>query len=140
VLDQWPAQELIRVIDSRVKRDWPARWAEAGGEFFGPRMVALKNDPIWTRLSRFGLPYPPFDFNSGMDVRDVDRDEAMALGLIDRDTQIAPQSRDFNTDLQASPEVRDAALKEALAEQLKGIGAFIGGVLRFVGTGGGSLV
>lgn len=133
VLDQWPAQELVRVIDSKEKRDWASRWAEAGGLFFGGRMIALKNDPIWQKLSRFGTPYPPFDFNSGMDVSDIDRDEATALGLISDDIQIAPQDRDFNSDLQATPEVNSAALKEALSESLSGVAQFVGGVLRLVG-------
>lgn len=157
VLDMWPAQELIRVRDSKVPRDWSARWAEAGGEFFassaagslgtntgplaggnggGARMIALKNDPIWTRLSRFGTPYPPFDFNSGMDVQDVDRAEAVALGLIDRDTVIFPQDRDFNQDLKASPEVRSSSLATALQESLTDAGvrtSFVGGVLRYLG-------
>ncbi|MBI5770831.1 MAG: hypothetical protein HZA93_23845 [Verrucomicrobia bacterium] len=134
VLDQWPAQELVRVIDSREKRDWAARWAAAGGQFFDGRMVALKNDPLWSRLSRFGTPYPPFDFNSGMDVQDIDRGEAEDLGLIDRDTELFPQDRDFNTDLAATPEVRDASLRDALAESLAGRARFdAGGVLRLVG-------
>jgi hypothetical protein len=30
-----------------------------------PRMIARKDSPIWEALSRFGTPYPPFDFNSG---------------------------------------------------------------------------
>lgn len=139
VLAQWPAQELVRVIDSEHPRDWAQRWAEAGGTFYAGRMIALKNDPrdpgFWSRLSRFGTPYPPFDFNSGMDVQDIDRDEAEALGVIDPTTTIAPQSRDFNTDLQATPEVRSAALKDALGETLSGVAQFIGGVLRFTGGG-----
>lgn len=129
VLDLWPAQELIRVRDSEVPRDWAARWADAGGEFFGGRMIALKNDPIWTRISRFGVPYAPFDFNSGMDVQDIDRLQAVELGLLGLDTHVAPQSRDFNTDLKATPEVRDSALKEALTEAVP-FAKFIGGVLR----------
>lgn len=133
ILDQWPAQELIRVIDSEVPRNWAQRWADAGGTFYGGRMIARKNDPIWQKISRFGLPYAPFDFNSGMDVEDIDRDEAIELGVIDRDTAIVAQSRDFNTDLQATPEVRDAALKEALSENLAGLARFIDGVLRFTG-------
>lgn len=136
VLDQWPAQELIRVIDSRVPRDWATRWAEAGGQFFGDRMIALKNDPIWTRISRFGLPYPPFDFNSGMDVADVDRETAIEAGLIDENTELLPQDRDFNQDLQASPEVRSASLRNALAEALQGVASFgADGVLRVNGGG-----
>lgn len=133
ILDQWPAQELVRVIDSEHPRDWPARWAEAGGQFFGGRMIALKNDPIWTKISRFGTPYPPFDFNSGMDVEDIDREEAVALGLIDRDTELLPQDRGFNDDLQASPEVRSEALATALQEHFAGVAEFIDGVLRYTG-------
>lgn len=136
VLDLWPAQELVREIETEKQRDWPARWAAAGGEFFGGRMIALRNDPIWSRLSRFGLPYPPFDFNSGMGVQDVDRDEAVALGLIDRDTELLPEDRGFNTDLQASPDVRGNALAEALQSSLRDSGIeadFVNGVLRFLG-------
>jgi len=131
VLDQWPAQELIRARVAKVPRDWAQRWTDAGGTFYGGRMIALKNDPIWRRLSRFGLPYPPFDFNSGMDLDPIDRDEAVAFGLIDRDTQLFPQDRDFNTDLAASPQVRSSSLKEALQEHFSGRASFdTEGVLR----------
>jgi hypothetical protein len=47
--------------------------------------IALKTSPIWTALSAFGHPYPPFDWGSGMDVRDVSADRAIELGLISRD-------------------------------------------------------
>lgn len=135
ILDQWPAQELIRVQETRVQRDWAARWAAAGGTFFDGRMIALKNDPIWKAISRFGTPYPPFDFNSGMDVLDVDRDTAIEAGLIDRDTVVEPQSRDFNTDLQASPAVNNTALRSALEDALQGVAKFTAdGVLRLVGA------
>lgn len=131
ILDQWPAQELVRVRDSEHPRDWLSRWAAAGGKFWdGDRMIALKNDRIWVNISRFGQPYPPFDFNSGMDVQDVDREEAVALGLIDPDIKLLPQSRDFNTDLAATPEVRDAALKDGLLESLGPAFEFLGGILR----------
>lgn len=133
ILDQWPAQELIRVRDAAEPRDWSKRWEEAGGEFFDGRMIALKNSPVWLKISAFQLPYPPFDFNSGMDVIDVSRDEAIDLGLIDRDTELLPESRDFNTDLQATPEVRSAALQEALLDQVGTFAKFVGGVLRYVG-------
>ena len=133
VLDQWPAQELVRIQEADQPRDWPGRWAAAGGTFFDGRMIALKNDPIWKAISRFGTPYPPFDFNSHMDVEDVDRDTAIEAGLIDRDTEIAPQSRDFNTDLQATPDVNSAALRNALAESLQGIANWAAdGVLRLI--------
>lgn len=125
VLDEWPAQELIRVRDAEKPRDWQQRWIDAGGVFradSGNRMIALKNDPIWSRLSRFNLPYPPFDYNSGMDLRDVDRDEAEALGLLDAGTVLLPQDRDFNADLQAAPAVRSNWLVEGL--EATGVGEF----------------
>jgi hypothetical protein len=140
ILDLWPAQELIRVANfgSGKQRDWPSRWTLAGGQFYGGRMIALKDDDVWDQLgsSDFfpdGLdnPYPPFAFNSGMDVRDVIRSEAIKLGLIDRDTQVQPDDRGFNDDLQASPDVRDSALKSALQALFKGFAGFDGdGVLR----------
>ena len=109
VLDMWPAQELYRAEERKEPRDWPSRWAAAGGQFFpGPsdypegRMIALKDDPIWEDISEFGLPYAPFDYNSGMDLRDVDHDEAVELGLIDDDYIPTPQHRGFNDGAQAS--------------------------------------
>lgn len=88
VLDAFPAQELVRIknfsaIARGTARNWPARWRAAGGHFYGSgRMVALKGDPIWTTISAFGNPYPPFDYNSGMGLRDLSRKEAVALGII----------------------------------------------------------
>lgn len=103
VLDAYPAQEFIRV-ESRVapRTDWAARWSEAGGDNFDGRMIALKNDPVWMKLSRFGTPYPPFDFGSGMGLRDVSREEAEALGLIKPGQRPEPAERGFNDTLEAS--------------------------------------
>lgn len=116
VLDQWPAQELFRAEDREQPRAWLERWVTAGGKLSeGDRMIALKNDPIWEKISAFGVPYPPFDFQSGMDVRDVDRREAESLGLIDQAAPgPIPQTRGFNDDLEVSPRVRSAALRDAL--------------------------
>lgn len=117
VLMAFPAQELYRAEDRMIPRDWISRWQEAGGQFFDGRMIALKDDPIWIEISAFGTPYPPFDFNSGMDVRDISRSEAIDLGVIESDDPPpAPQDRGFNDDLQSdmagslSPELQDALL------------------------------
>ncbi len=135
VLDEYPAQELVRVRQSAKPRDWAARWAEKDGQFFDGRMVALKNDPIWARISRFGLPYAPFDFNSGMDTRDVARDEAEQLGLIDANTELIPQNRDFNADLSAAPVVRNNWLVDALENS--GVGSFNDAGVFVFSKGGG---
>lgn len=137
ILDQWPAQELIDTNPGATenRRKWADIWAEKGGQFFDGRMIALVDDPIWEAISFFGQPYPPFALNSYWDVKKINRDEAMELKLIDRDTQIAPQSRNLNTGLQATPTVgpqMQQALLESLSEN--GIQAhFVGDVLKYLG-------
>ncbi len=136
VLDEWPAQELVRERSSQQPRDWAKRWVDAGGISFGGRMIALKNDPVWKKISRFQLPYPPFDFNSGMGVRDIARDEAEELQLLDAGTVLIPQDRDFNADLQASPTIRANWLIDALEES--GVGEFNDQGVFVFGRGGGA--
>ncbi|HEV2692094.1 MAG TPA: hypothetical protein VG347_04290 [Verrucomicrobiae bacterium] len=100
VVDEFPAQELYRLEDTKKHRDWEARWRaaaeESGDEDAADvlentgRMVALKASPIWDSLGNgaggyddsLGNPYPPFAFNSGMWVQSVARDDAESLGLI----------------------------------------------------------
>lgn len=89
----FPGLRLVRVEDRKEKRDWMSRWniarrtlgsattATPAGSPSGP-FVALKDDPIWSEISRFGTPYPPFDFNSGMGVEEVPFDECRTLGLV----------------------------------------------------------
>lgn len=142
VLDAFPAQELVRFFQTGKPRDWAARWAKVGGAFYDGRMIALKNDPIWNKLGDssifpdgLGNPYAPFAFNSGMDVRDVSREDATALGLIDDNTELLPQDRGFNADLQASPDVRSESLRTMM--EGSGLGTFNADGT-FVFTGGNS--
>lgn len=110
ILDAFPAQELIRVVDAEQPRDWVSRWLEAGGQLFDGRMIAPKNDPIWTAISAFGLPYAPFDFNSGMDLRDIVYREAVALGVIAAGQRIAPVETGFDRDVRARAPASDSLL------------------------------
>ena len=144
VLDMWPCSEFFRLEERKEPREWPARWAAAGGKFYPGgdpdypegRMIALKNDPIWEEISAFGLPYPPFDYNSGMDLEDVDHDEAVELGIISEDFLPTPKRMDFNDGLEASlgPLVAKFELGGYLGEILGKV-ALLGkdGILRFVG-------
>ena len=103
VLDMWPCQEFYRFAEPlggpAAKRNWPVRWRAAGGRFFDRgagdypqgRMIARKDDPLWYALSRFSTPWAPFDFNSNMDLRDIDREEAVALGVITNRDLVKPQ-------------------------------------------------
>lgn len=64
-------------------------------------MIALKGDPIWAAISRFGTPWPPFDFGNGMDVQDVDWNEAAELGVLKEDDPPPKvESKDFNAGLE----------------------------------------
>lgn len=99
----FPCYELVRVEERNVPRDWRSKWVSNGGRLYQGRMVALKDDPIWTAISRFGCPYPPFDYNSGMGLDDVSHEEAVSLGVIKEDYE--PQEKSpleaFNANLEA---------------------------------------
>lgn len=93
-LEAFPAWELIRVLEVTVPRDWPARWAIAGGRMTDGRMIALKGDPVWGELGSSGnfddaldTDHPPFAFNSGMGWREIQREEALAMGITGPDGQ-----------------------------------------------------
>ncbi|HZZ19347.1 MAG TPA: hypothetical protein VFE25_08260 [Opitutaceae bacterium] len=145
VLDEFPGDELIRLWEPKggpsAERDWAERWAEVGGQFIDGRMVALKNDPIWEELGSpdnfpdgIGNPYPPFAFNSGMGTRDIGRDDAEGMGLLDKNSRVFPKSRGFNEDLQAKPDVRDARLVDMMEDA--GVGSFgADGVFQFESGG-----
>lgn len=101
LLNAYPAWEFLRIEERRVPRsNWRERWLAAGGKIYGGRMVALKSDAVWVNLSRFGRPYPPFDFGSGMGVEDVDRTEAINLGLLP-DDEPADEIPDFECVLES---------------------------------------
>jgi len=138
VLDAFPAQELYRAGNffSKLQRDWPSKWRVAGGSFYGGgRMIALKSDPIWMRsldaggFNRFGNPYPPFDYNSGMWVKPVSRDEAEGFGLIGRGEKIEPTKLAFAPGLQNAVGGLAKTLQEALLESLGDHASIEDGVL-----------
>lgn len=97
-----PAQRLVRKGARREPRNWQARWQQAWGSLpadekkkaLPTQFVALTDCAIWSAISRWGDPYPPFDYNSGMDVLPVDRATAISLGLIPE----APSSDPSNAD------------------------------------------
>lgn len=147
VLDMWPCSEFLRIEERKEPRDWPQRWEEAGGEFYPGdsdyeqgRMIALKNDPedpgFWERLSAFGLPYPPFDYQSGMGLADVDHDEAVELGIIPDDYLPTPQRMGLNDGLKAvlGPLAGKFGLGVAIGDILGHLGVLgEDGILHFTG-------
>jgi hypothetical protein len=103
----YPAQELIRIEPRDQPRDWRAKWIAAGGQLYGGRMIARKDSTVWEKLSRFGVPYPPFDYGSGMGVDLISYEDAVALGVIqpDYDPGESDPVADFNTRLEADLEI-----------------------------------
>ena len=100
----FPAYELVRVERRKLQRNWDERWTNAAKAvgFEGvcrdtSKKIALKTSPIWAALSRFGNPFPPFDFNSGMGVRDVKKSVCREIGLLGPNEQPKiPDPPNFN--------------------------------------------
>lgn len=121
VIDAFPAQELFRLQIRKQPREWVNRWRAAGGRFYGGgRMIALKADDIWERISRFGNPYPPYDFNSGMWVKPVTREEAVRFGLMARGQRPQPSSTDLAPPMQAGVSGISGAVLDAVRAALPG--------------------
>lgn len=122
----FPGQELIRVRERKEKRDWATRWKNAGGRFYNGRMIALRDDPIWERISVFGNPFPPFDWGSGMGVRAVSRRDSIALGVV-TDNEVRdkvqelkaekPVSMNENLAVSVTPD-EESELRQAFGDQI----------------------
>lgn len=89
VLIAEPAMEFVRVEERMEHRKWPTIWKAHGGIFYPGtsdypegRMIALKTSTIWREINRFGVPWRPFDWGSGMGTRGIRRREALQLGVI----------------------------------------------------------
>lgn len=144
VMAAYPAQEFIRVRAVKTPRhNWPQRWSDAATRcgwqgvsreaFKTGRMVALKNSPVWSNLSRFGTPYPPFDYGSGRGLRDIPRKEAESLHLIKAgDPPPVGAMEDFNARLQASVADLNPTYRKLLQETFPGRIEFNGDTARWL--------
>lgn len=131
-----PAWELFRAGSARRPRDWESRWKEAAqashweGVARNGRMIALVTSPIWERLSRFGCPYPPFDYNSHMRTRLVDLDTCMDIGLVDNPKALRERMRQARQSLNEG--VREPVkdwppdILDAVQQELKGLAERVG--------------
>ena len=126
----FPAQELHRAgAMPREPRPWREKWVRAGGKLFEGRMIAKRNDPVWLKplseggFNRFGTPYAPFDFNSGMRVRNVSRQDAIALGVIESDEPAAaPDVQSLGQGAKSKVEIANERIRQAIIES--GLGTF----------------
>jgi hypothetical protein len=139
MLDLWPAQELYRAEDRMEPRDWPMIWQEAAGrvdtkaleayKLSNGRYLALKDSPIWMEISDFARPHPPFKFNSGMWVQDVERDEAINFGLMGELDSVAQTDGDLIDAMEESAEGISPAMRETILEEMGPAFEFKEGVL-----------
>lgn len=102
-LMDYPAWELIRELPRGEHRDWPSRWAIAGGKepaaefprnahrflYQSTGLIAAQGDPVWGELGSsenfkdaLDVDYPPFAFESGMGWRAVSRARCAELGIL----------------------------------------------------------
>lgn len=125
----YPGLELYRAGVAAKPRDWEARWAEAAarvgyvGVARSRAWLALRNSPVWAELSRWGSPYPPFDYNSKMGVLEVSWDECEAAGLVASElaTVANEQPSSFNAGVEMRPSVTSRDLADKLSSVLDGV-------------------
>ena len=74
-------------IEKRLKK----RWVNEGGKLHDGRMIALKSDPIWFKISDFSKPWQPFSRDSIFSFTqiDVSRNEAEKFEIIGRRDRIS---------------------------------------------------
>lgn len=135
----YPAYELglSTAVKPRELSEWFREWSRAcvsSGDQRAlaalrstGRIVALKTSGAWSALSRFGVPWPPFDWGSTRELEEVDYDAAVELGLLDPGTQPAETGlASFNDRVEASLTSIDARTRTWLENQLDGIGRIDG--------------
>mgnify|MGYP000570687291 CR=1 FL=1 len=140
LLDAFPCMELVRLsnwsaVSRGTARNWPQRWADGGGKFYAGRMIARKDDPVWTdpAFNRFGQPWAPFDYNSGMGTRDIARAEAVRLGVMqlrEPPPAVRPLREVAGIRPQASVASLDPQVQRSLADALGNAFEIADGVLR----------
>lgn len=141
----FPCQKLVRVSARQEPRDWDRIWNEAAALLahipgIHPTLkIALLNHPIWNAISRFGNPYPPFDFGSGMGVESVSRGEALKLGFKldpNRDPMQQPVHKSMNEGLESDKVPADQRDQEALKKSLGRFGNLENGKIVFTDPDG----
>lgn len=104
LMDVYPAHELQKMTDEENEPSWGQLWEAAANavrddgalaSLHKGRMVARKDSPIWKKLSDFDSPYPPFKVGSGMWIMDVDREDAVELGVLKMNDRVKPQKISF---------------------------------------------
>jgi hypothetical protein len=131
VLNAFPAQRFIRETPVKEPRDMHVHHE---GE------VHLKTDlSFWMALNQdFKVPWGPWGWGCGHGVEDVDREEAVRLGILKADQTVKPVDVDFNEHLQSSVQNIDDDLKAKLKEDFGDQIVLEGDTARWVGQSSSS--
>lgn len=83
IMEAFPGWQLT-TNSASARKYWKARWISCGGMLRKNKMVALKVDPIWAKLSWFGFPFEPLDIILDEPfVEDIDFDSCRRIGIFD---------------------------------------------------------
>jgi hypothetical protein len=139
ILRATPAWEFKRLESRMERRNWPAIWRANGGRFYpGPseypegRMLALKTAEIWVKINRFGVPWKPFDWGSGMGTRNVRRKECLELGLLKPGEVQTPSEVPFNQGAEASLKGIPESRRRVIEDEFRGDVEIEGDVIRLL--------
>ena len=120
VIDVFPAWRFVRGGYVKTPRPLHKKYENA---------VRSKDDTaVWLEMNKresggFGVPHGPWGFNRQLMVIDVDRNEAMKLGLIKKDEKIKEPRSEFNEALSVDLSRMDkgvvARLKKAFGKSMK---------------------
>lgn len=138
----YPAWSLERVYTrTKARGDWGLRWMAAGDSvgwagaakgaptvFGAPRMIALKDSPIWAALGSgiggfddvLGVSMPPFAYGSGLGWVAVKRAVAEELGLLKDGDPDAPKV-DVSPAQQEWDRLFDAIGEGGISDLLRGL-------------------
>lgn len=119
VINVFPAWKFVRLRRVREER---ARHLASEGEVRlktdAEYWANYQNDPL---IGGFGVPWAPFGYNSGMNITDVSRSEAKALGLIKDKEKIKKEDipeKQLNEGLKSHIGNIDSDMKKKLIEEL----------------------
>lgn len=126
----FPAQRFIRVR--------PVRHPRLIHQSFQGEIRRKDDLEFWLKMNPdFNVPWGPWGFNSGMGVEDVDREEAIAAGVIGATEEVQPPQAAFNQHLSASVQDLHSGLSAALTRATGGIvaaGRIVAAVTDFLTT------
>jgi hypothetical protein len=123
----FPCWEYRSAYPSEPLIDWKDRWQRAGGPpCINSRFYAPKTHPVWKNLGdrhlfpdALGNPFPPYVNGSGFSLFEVQREECVALGLIDANDGVGAHNAQLLTDMFGDPSKATPAAIRAKRKDLE---------------------